>query len=81
MSDLTPAQLARIQAFYAEHGEAWSYIHQAGYIGEVWPGALFADQREAWKAARADYDPDEWEEARVEGAHWDADGKFWSYDH
>lgn len=75
------ARLERIRAFYAKHGEAWTYIHLAGYVGEVWPGGLYEDQREAWKAVEKDYDRDEREAAKVDVAHWDAEGEFWSYDH
>lgn len=81
MTDLTQKQLQRIGEFHRQHGEAWSFIHRAGYVGEVWPGGLYASEREAWKAAREAYDDDEWEDARVDVAHWDVDGEFWSYDH
>lgn len=81
MAELTDKQLARIRAFLAQHGEAWTYIHRAGYVGEVWPGGLYGGPAAAWDAAREAYDADEWEDARVDVAHWDAEGEFWSYDH
>lgn len=80
-SDLTDTQRGRIRQFYARHHEAWTFVHRAGYVDEIWPGGLYPSQSEARAALRAAYDHDELEQAKPDVAHWDADGEFWSYDH
>ena len=71
----------RIAAFHAQHGEAWGVIEQAGMERERHTGSLYASKREAWDHVRAHYDPDERDDLKVDVAHWDAEGGFWSYDH
>lgn len=89
--DLSTVEIARvakvderdlkIAAFHAEHGEAWGVIVNAGYVGETDTGGLFKSQREAWEYVEANYDRDERETLHVDVPHWDAAGRFWSYDH
>lgn len=74
-------RILRIQAFHAEHGEAWGIIENSGHENERHTGALFGTPTEAWKHVAEQYDADEKTSLHIDVAHWDTDGGFWSYDH
>ena len=79
---MTPAEIARANAFYDAHGALWGIIQGAGlHNGDRWTGGCYATHLEAHKDKRADWDREEAERLGIDIARWDREGEFWTYDY